>query len=65
MIAEGLDLKTVQEICGHKEITTTMRYVHLFGDSIRQAAKIFAVKPSASPTKSPPCQPSLRLVHVG
>lgn len=49
MIAEGLDLKTVQEICGHKEISTTMRYVHLLGDSVRRAAKIFAVQPTSAP----------------
>lgn len=54
MIAEGLDLRTVQEICGHKEITTTMRYAHLLGDAIKRAAKVFAVQPSS--------QPSLRLV---
>lgn len=65
MIAEGLDLKTVQEICGHKEITTTMRYVHLLGDSVRQAAKVFAVKPSVKPSHTtPPCQPRLRLVQA-
>ncbi len=54
MIAGGLDLKTVQEICGHKEVSTTMRYVHLLGDRIRQAARTFAVTPSS--------QPCLRLV---
>lgn len=53
MIAEGLDLKTVQEICGHKEIATTMRYVHLLGDAIKKAAKVFSVRPS---------QPPLRLI---
>jgi integrase len=45
MIAEGLDIKTVQEICGHKDISTTMKYVHLLGDSIRKAASRFSIKP--------------------
>jgi len=40
-----LDIKTVQEICGHKDVTTTMNYVHLLGDSIRQAARSFSVVP--------------------
>jgi len=46
MIADRLDIKTVQEICGHKDIATTMRYVHLLGDSIREAARTFSVVPS-------------------
>ena len=46
MVAGGLDPKTVQEICGHREITTTMKYVHLLGDSIKLAAKSFSVVPS-------------------
>lgn len=47
MIAGGLDIKTVQEICGHKDISTTMNYVHLLGDSVRQAARTFLVGPSS------------------
>ena len=46
MIANGLDIKTVQEICGHKDIATTMRYVHLLGDSIRNAARSFSILPT-------------------
>lgn len=49
MIADGLDLKTVKEICGHKDISTTMKYVHLLGDSIKNAAKSFAIVPVAVP----------------
>lgn len=55
MIADGLNLKTVQEICGHKDISTTMKYVHLLGDSIKNAAKSFVVVPNAT-------TPRLRLV---
>ena len=43
MIAEGLDIKTVQEICGHQEVSTTMKYVHLLGDSVRKAAARFVI----------------------
>lgn len=49
MIADGLDIKTVQEICGHKDIATTMRYVHLLGDSVRKASRSFAVVPESQP----------------
>jgi integrase len=62
MIAEGLDLKTVQEICGHKEIMTTMRYVHLLGDAVKRAGKVFSVRPSPKTPDQPPRQPALRLV---
>lgn len=47
MIADGLDLKTVQDICGHQDITTTMQYVHMLGDSIKKASRSFAVIPEA------------------
>ncbi len=55
MVAEGLDLKTVKEICGHKDISTTMKYVHLVADCIKNVAKVFAIVPAAA------C-PKLRLV---
>lgn len=45
MIASGIDLKTVQEICGHGDIKTTMNYVHLLSNSIRETARKFSVLP--------------------
>ena len=45
MIANGVDLKTVKEICGHADITTTMNYVHLLSGSIANVAKVFSLKP--------------------
>ena len=45
MIAAGLDLRTVQEICGHQDISTTMRYAHMLGDSIKNAARTFSIVP--------------------
>ena len=50
MIAEGLDIKTVQEICGHQEVSTTMKYVHLLGDSVRKAGARFVIGPKEAPT---------------
>jgi integrase len=46
MIGNGIDLKTVKEICGHKDIATTMNYAHLLGDNLRQVARTFSIKPS-------------------
>lgn len=45
MIANGVDIKTVKEICGHADITTTMNYVHLLSGSIANVSKIFSLKP--------------------
>ena len=45
MIANGVDIKTVKEICGHADITTTMNYVHLLSGSIANVSKVFSLKP--------------------
>lgn len=43
IISVGVDLKTVQEICGHEDITTTMRYTHLIADNIKRVADTFSI----------------------
>jgi site-specific recombinase XerD len=45
LIASGVDLKTVQSICGHEDIKTTMNYVHLIGDRIKEVARTFSIRP--------------------
>ncbi len=45
LIATGVDLKTVQSICGHEDIKTTMNYVHLIGDRIKEVARSFSIAP--------------------
>jgi integrase len=35
----GTDLKTVKEVCGHKDISTTMNYVHMLGGECGEAIK--------------------------
>jgi len=46
MVGDGLDLKTVQEICGHEDIQTTMNYAHLLAEKIKMASRSFSVSPS-------------------
>ena len=58
MIGNGIDLKTAQEICGHKDIATTMNYAHLLGDNLKAVARSFSIKPSAPKVE----QSMLRLV---
>lgn len=53
LIANGVDVKTVKEICGHADISTTMNYVHLISGSINKVAQTFAVAPTAPQTRGP------------
>jgi site-specific recombinase XerD len=32
----GIDLRTIQELMGHRDITTTMRYVHFAPGKLRE-----------------------------
>lgn len=43
LIAAGIDIKTVKEICGHSDISTTMNYVHMVAGSIENVAKTFSI----------------------
>ena len=59
MLSKGVDVKTVSEILGHEDLTTTMIYVHLLGNRIKAVAKTFSV----IPTK--PSRPQLQVVNGG
>jgi len=37
LVMQGIDLKTVQQVMGHKEIETTMRYSHLSPEYVQEA----------------------------
>lgn len=43
LISNNVDIKTVKEICGHADITTTMNYVHLMSGAIENVAKTFSI----------------------
>jgi integrase len=53
MIASGVDIKTVKEICGHADIATTMNYVHLVASAVEKVPLLFSLKPKVSPAGSP------------
>jgi integrase len=50
LVMAGVDLRTVQELMGHKTIAMTLRYAHLSPDHKRKAIKILE---SRFPAKSP------------
>jgi integrase len=47
MVMQGVDLYTVKELLGHKDLTMTQRYAHLAPDTLRGAVNVFeaALKP--------------------
>lgn len=53
MLDAGVDLRTVQEILGHKNLETTARYIHALGKNVSRAAKTFSLNPSAKSETSP------------
>lgn len=44
MLLAGVDVKSLQDIMGHKDIKTTMKYVHAIGDAASRVAQAFSVK---------------------
>ena len=64
LIAAGIDLKTVQEIAGHKEIKTTMGYTHLLAERIKHVAQNFSILPTAQEPKDQP-KTAFRLIKGG
>ena len=43
MISRGIDIKTVKEVCGHADISTTMNYVHMVAGSVERLSEIFVI----------------------
>lgn len=40
MVQSGVTLYTVQQILGHKDIKTTMKYAHLAPDNFQEAVEV-------------------------
>ncbi len=51
LIAGGVDIKTVKEICGHQDIKTTMKYVHMVAGTVEKVAMNFSVRAATSNAK--------------
>lgn len=45
LVARGFDIKTVKEICGHQDISTTMNYVHMVGERVKSVASTHVISP--------------------
>jgi integrase len=59
MIDSGVQVNVVKEICGHADVSTTMGYVHLLADSIKDVGKTFSLSPKKAPT---PTRPQLQII---
>src|SRR5262249_8146922 len=54
LVMAGVDLRTVQELLGHKTITMTLRYAHLSPTHQREAVQRLVQKPTATTTAIKP-----------
>jgi integrase len=54
MLDEGVDIRTLQEILGHKDLDTTQRYVHAIGHNIGRAARAFSLSGNHTVDTPPP-----------
>jgi integrase len=55
MLEAGVDIVTLQKILGHRQLTTTARYLHLRSDYLRQLPSLLDLL--ALPAKSPGADP--------
>ena len=56
MIRDGYDIRTVQELLGHEDLSTTMTYTHVLnrgGRGVRSPADRLPVRPRPTPDGSP------------
>lgn len=48
LLSDGVDIKTVQTVCGHEQIETTLLYVHVLADGIKNVARKFGISGGVS-----------------
>jgi site-specific recombinase XerD len=53
MLEAGVDILTVQRILGHQHVSTTMRYLHLRSDRLRQLPSLLDLLPLPAAQRSP------------
>lgn len=51
MMGAKIDVKTLQEVMGHADLSTTMKYVHAISANVKLAGETFSVKPAATKLK--------------
>ena len=44
LVQAGIDIYTVKELLGHKDLRMTVRYAHLFPEKLREAVKVLDVE---------------------
>lgn len=64
LVMAGVDLRTVQELLGHKSIVTTMRYAHLTPRHQAEAVERLVGSTSTSTSTDPNKDPHTELVEV-
>ncbi len=52
LVMTGVDLRTVQELLGHKTIDMTVRYSHLAPTHVQEAVERLTAKPTDTTTDS-------------
>ena len=52
MLDQGVNVRVLQRILGHKDLETTERYIHSLGRSVGDAAEIFALLPTLLPNQN-------------
>ena len=53
MLEAGVDVFTLQKILGHRQLSTTARYLHLRSDYLRQLPSLLDLLPVAPPASTP------------
>ena len=64
LVMAGVDLRTVQELMGHKTIAMTLRYAHLSPAHQLEAVQRLNAKPGATTTATEPTEPRAAVAAI-